>query len=184
MSSLTVTPGYGASVATEIKGGAHHQHVISHKDIVKASVTPAITANTNYAQNAAIGGELIFQNVARISGDNSMLEYASVIIKGSTAGKDLSLLLYSDPLVTTPSNNQVLAVVTADISKVLGVIKFKVADFVSFGTHCIATVQVPLLLKCAADGTSVRGVLFSNSSTAVTFPAVDTLDVSLVTSRS
>ena len=183
MSSMQVTPGFGTSVATELKGNAHHQRVIAHDDLLLSSVTPPLSASP-YTAGQVVGGEMNFASVTRFAGDTARLEAVRVIATGQTEVADMDLVLFTDSLNTTPTNGAELQVLPEEAANILAVVPLKADAYKSVGGQKLALVapEVPTVLKSSTGGSAVRGCLVARG--ALTPEQVDSLVVTLVVRRS
>ncbi len=183
MSSMQVTPGFGTSVATELKGNAHHQRVIAHDDLVRSSVTPPVS-NSEYANGVVVGSEMVFSSVARFAGDVSRLEAVQIGVTGQSVLADLDLVLYSDALNATPANAGPLVVQNSELRNILAVVRIKAEDYKEVGGQKLAVVapDVPVLLQAPGGASSVRGVLVARGPFKPEL--VDSVTISLIVRRS
>jgi hypothetical protein len=165
MSQMQVTPGFGAAVATELKGNAHHQRVIVHEDAVRTQVIPAVSAAA-YSAGKCVGGELLFEGLARFVGDVAKLETVQVILKGASTPADLDLVIYPNVLNTPPVNGDDFLLLGEEAADVLAVVSIKAADFRSVGGQMFASVAlpVPALLQAAAGTSTLRGALVARGA--------------------
>jgi hypothetical protein len=180
---MQVTPGFGTSVATELKGNAHHQRVITHDDIVTSSVTPPVAAS-EYAVGQVIGSEMSFAAATRFAGDTSRLEAVKVTAAGETQVADMDLVLYTDALNSAPTNGQEMAVQASELRSILAVIAIPASAYKSVGGHKVALVQpdVPTVLRSSTGSSAVRGALVARGT--VKPELSDSLDVTIVVRRS
>lgn len=181
--SMQVTPGFGTTVATEIKGNAHHQRVIAHEDLVRSRVIPAVSA-TAYMDSQVVGGEMIFTGITRFAGDTSRLEAVQLVLTGNSTPADLDLILYPDALNVTPANRSQLSILESEAHSIVGIIRVRAEDFVSVGQHYVAVVRplVPTILQAGAGASAYRGVLVARGELVA--EKVDSLSVTLVARRS
>ena len=180
--SFSVTPGFGASVATELKGGAHHQRIIAHDDPVLSQIVPALTPNHTYADDQAVGSELLFQNAVRFSEDVVRLTEVKIVRKNSNEGLDLDLVFYSAPRVVAASDGQPFSIAASEAAGILSVVRIRAADFLPAGGHSVATLARSTLLRGTIGAAVVRAQLVARGTFTVT--AVDGLAVSIGVVRS
>lgn len=182
-SSLEVTPGYGARVATMTKGGVHHQAVVAYKERIRKTVVPSVVISA-YSDGKLVCGELSFQDVVRFPGDTVSLERVQILLRGDTSvPADLDLILYSAALSVQPVINGNLQMTDAEALAVLGIVRISASDFVQFGSNRIATKDCQgLLLQCISGETGIRAVLIARG--ALTAKAVDSLALHLTFERS
>ena len=180
---MQVTPGFGASVATELKGNAHHQRVISHQDIVRSQVIPAVSA-AQYADGQCVGGELSFSGVVRLAGDVSELAAVEVSLRGLSTPADLDVVLYPDNLNTAPTNGNNFVLLADEVQSVLGIVRVPASAFSRVGGHYFAKVtpEAPLLIEAAGGVSSVRATIVARGP--VELAASDSLVIGLVARRS
>lgn len=180
---MPVTPGFGAAVATELKGNAHHQRVIVHDDVVRAQVNPAVSAAT-YAAGQCVGGEMTFAGVARLVGDACRLEAVHLSLTGTSVAADMHLVLYPDNLAEQPVNGAPFVLTDVDARGVQAVLTVAASDFKSVGGQQFATVvpPAPVLLRAAGGLSSMRAVLVAGG--ALVPAASDSIAVTLVVRRS
>jgi hypothetical protein len=179
--TFQATPGYGASVATDIKGGAHHQHVITHKDVIKDHVNPAVSVVT-YVNGKYVGGEMIFNNATRFTGDFSHLTQIQVFFKRSSTIGDMDLILYSDSLVTPPVDKNDFSIDISEFANVLGIVSIPASAYKDLAGSFIATISTSLLVQSGTGTTTIKGALVSRSNTIKPF-SVDSILVSVVFER-
>ena len=179
--TFQATPGYGASIATDIKGGAHHQHVITHKDVIKDQVNPAVSAVT-YANNKYIGGEMTFNNATRFTGDFSHLTQIQVFFKSSSTIGDMDLVLYSNSLETPPVDKNNFNISVGEFANILGIVSIPASAYKDLAGSFVATVSTNLLIQAGTGVTAIKGALVSRSNTIKPF-SVDSIFVSAVFER-
>ena len=182
-----VTPGYGSNFATYLKGGAHHQQVVTHADRVRTSVSPFAPAMT-YADGQLIGGELIIPNVTRLAGEAAVIELVTLAVgvsantPSATSPLDLDLVLYTETPVQPPADRASFVLEAGDLPRLLGVVRFRSSDFVSVGGHRFAALSPTTLGVVSGAGTSaVRAVLVARS--LITLVSAGALTLSLVARR-
>jgi hypothetical protein len=180
---MQVTPGFGTSVATELKGNAHHQRVIAHQDAVRSQVIPAVSA-AQYTDGQCVGGELTFAGVVRLAGDTAEVLAVEVALRGLSTPADLDIVLYPDNLNTAPVNGQDFALLADEVQSILGIVRVPASAFGSLGGHHFAAVvpATPLLIEAASGVSSVRGTVVARGP--IEPAASDSLVVSIVTRRS
>jgi hypothetical protein len=180
--SLEVTPGFGTRIATQVKGGAHHQAVAIYKDRARVTVVPNISASA-YSDGQLIGGEMSFQNVSRFPGDYVSLENVQILLRGDTSvPADVDLILYPSALATPPENGGALVMTDAEALLVAGIVRISGSEFVMFGNNRLATKACPsIILQCPSAESGIRGVLVARGSIAP--KAVDSIAVHLIFER-
>ena len=158
--SMQVTPGFGAFVATHVKGNSHHQEIIAHFDHKRTFAEPSVT-EVQYSPGQLVGGEMVFNNATRFANDTSRLIEASITLRDGTQPGSLKLVLYRDILRVQPYNGAMFEVEDGEVTSILAVIDFQAAEFTTFGRHCITTKRFdPGIMLISGDGSnSVRGVL-------------------------
>lgn len=177
--AMPVTPGYGAAVATANKGGAHHQHVIIHDDRLRQFVVPAITPNVPYPDNTYLGGEIIIQNATRFSGDNTMVESATVVLRNQDDPVDFDVLFFAEPMKVVPSDGVVPFIQPDEVGNLLGVLQVRASSFAPLGAHMIAPVApvAPVIISSGTGVVSVRMVLVARGEHS--YVAADTIGITL-----
>jgi hypothetical protein len=180
---MQVTPGFGASVATELKSNAHHQRVITHGDLVRSQVIPAVSAVT-YSDGQCIGGELTFAGVARLAGDVALVESVEIVLRNLAVPADLDVILYPDNLADTPVNGEMFTLADAEVQAIQGIVRIPASAFTSVdGKHFAAVAPAtPLLIEAASGVSSIRGVVVARG--AVELPNSGGIIISLVARRS
>ena len=178
--SMQVTPGYGTTVATQTKGGAHHQNVIAHADHFRSSVTPPVTA-APYAAGQVVGSEMIFNAITRFAGDYAVVQEIQVLLRGNSVQSDLDLVLYPAVLETPPVNGAALALTDSEALALQAVIRIPGGAFIPVGGHMMATVQASALVQSPAGASSVRGALVARGQLVPA--AADAVTVSLSVRR-
>lgn len=156
--SMQVTPGYGTTVATQVKGGAHHQNVVAHADHVRTSVVPPVTA-APYATGQVVGGEMVFGGVTRFAGDYATVQEVQVLLRGNSVQSDLDLVLYPSVLESQPANGSALSLTDSEAMAVQAAIRIPGGAFLQVGSHMLATVQASAIVQSPAGVSSIRGVL-------------------------
>ena len=179
--SFSVTPGFGASVATELKGGAHHQRVIVHEDAALSRIVPALTQDRTYAAGQAVGSELLFQSAVRFAEDVVRLDEVKVVLKNSEVGVDLDLVFYSTARAVAATDGQPFLVAETEAAGILTVVRVRAADFRPAGGHAIASVPCAALLRGTVGTPAVRAQLVARA--AFTAAAADSLTVSIGVTR-
>jgi hypothetical protein len=180
---MQVTPGFGTAVATELKGNAHHQRIISHDDALRAQVVPAVSAVT-YTTGKCLGGEMIFSSAARLSGDVAWLSSMQILLRGLSTAGDIDAVFYSEALAMTPVNGNVLTLTDAEAQSILGVVHIASTAFRDVGDHKLAHVSpdAPLLLQAGAGVSTVRCILIARGG--VKPAATDSVVASITVRRS
>lgn len=180
---MQVTPGFGASVATELKGNAHHQRVITHGDLVRSQVIPAVSAVT-YSDGQCIGGELTFAGVARLAGDVALVESIEIVLRNLAVPADLDVVLYPDNLADTPINGEPFKLADAEVQTIQGIVRVPASAFMNVDGKYFAAVvpATPLLIEAASGVSSIRGVVVARGS--IELPSAEGIIISLVTRRS
>ena len=165
MSTMQVTPGFGASVATEMKGNAHHQRIIAHDDAMRLTVNPAVSA-VAYTAGQCLGGEMTFPSAARFVGDSAWLESIQLVLREDSAVGDIDVVFYQDVLNMVPTNGEALQLLNEEVDNVLCVIRVPAASFVEVGGHKFASAKpsVPTLLQAPAGASSVRAVMVARGA--------------------
>lgn len=179
--AIPVTPGFGASIATKVAGGAHHQRVVSHADRAVASATPVLTAGRTYQIGTNVGPELLLQNAVRFAGDVVLVEEVRVIIRGSLAAAGFMLVVYSTPPTTANPDGSTFALDPVAMSTVAAVIPVRQTDFVSVAGGLFASVRIPATLSATSDAATIRAQLVA--TTVFTPPAADSVVVTVATVR-
>jgi hypothetical protein len=180
--SIQVTPGFGTTISTDLKGGAHHQRVISHTDHNRIQIVPLVIPAT-YSPGQCIGGEINFLNATRYPGDYAYLDALQIIFRNSNVAAELDMIFYSDVLTNPPINGVPPAFSGLEITKVLGIVHIQQADFLTLSEHKIANVNLQnrMVLKSSDSISSIRAVLITRSSIIIN--ASDTLITTIITCR-
>lgn len=179
--ALPVTPGFGATIATEVKGQHHHQRVLAHRDLSLVRVIPALTAGRAYVAGQCVGAELLFNNAVRFAGDVAELREVLVVRAGSEQGVDLDLVLYSDERAVATADGQQFAVAAREAAGVTAVLQVRADEFVAVGGHAVAAVQCSGLVRGAVSAATVRGQLVARGAFSVV--SAEDLAVSLGVER-
>ena len=180
--ALPVTPGFGATIATEVKGQHHHQRVFGHRDLTLVRVVPALAAGRDYLAGQCVGTELLFNNAVRFAGDVADLREVLVVRSGSEQGLDLDLVLYSEARAVATTDGQPFAVAPDEAGGLTAVVHVRESDFVAVGGHAVAAVQCSGLVRGAESAATVRGQLVARG--AFTAATAEDLTVSLGVERS
>ena len=178
--SMQVTPGYGTTVATQIKGSAHHQNVIAHADHVRSFVTPPVTA-APYSTGRVVGSEMTFNAVTRFAGDYAVVQEVQILLRGNSVQTDMDLVLYPSVLKTQPVNGAELTLTDSEALAVQAVIRIPGGAFLRVGSHKMATVQTSAVIQSPAGASSIRGVLVARGPLVPA--AVDAVTASLSVRR-
>ena len=180
--AFSVTPGFGASVATELRGGTHHQRVIAHDDLQLCQVTPALTSGRIYTDGQAVGAELLFQNATRFAEDVVRLRELKLLRKGGETGADFDVVFYSAARAVAATDGQPFAMTAAEASGILAVVSVRAAQFGKAGGHCIASVPCDALLRGTVGLAAVRAQLVARGN--FTAASATDLAVSIGVARS
>ena len=181
-----VTPGYGSNFATYLKGGAHHQQVVAHEDRIRSQVAP-FTPQLSYLSGQLVGGELLIQNLTRLSGEAAVLEWVTVAVAQTTGASsglsalDLDLVLYTDSLTQTPADGEIFALTSPDLPRILGVVHVYTGDFTEVGGQRFAGLPSAVRLVSGSGSSLIRAVLVARSE--ITLKSADALTVSLFARR-
>lgn len=138
---------------------------------VKTPVQLTIT-NGTYAVDDSVGGLITIANAARGSALLSRLQSVTFVAKVAIA---YNLILLSGDIATPVADNGALALVEADLTKVLGVIPVVSGDWKNFSSaYKVATISnIGLLVRPTA--TTIYAYL---AATATTSPATTRMDIS------
>jgi hypothetical protein len=184
--TVSVTPGYGASVAAAVKANEQMQRVMVAGDRRRVAVTPGAVLLT-YAAGEAVGPELDFGNALRgtlgtpgADGDTCLVERLVASVKG-IAGFDADLLLYAYPLATTPVDGAAPVMTQVEAGRVQAALRLRAADFGPLaGTWSLAEAAGGARSFSGANGTTdLHGVLVARG--AFTLPAPDAIELQLFT---
>ena len=180
--SLQATPGFGATIATDLKGNAHHQHIISHKDLLRINITPAVS-NVAYTTGKFIGSEMVFNSATRFAGDVATISQVQVSLAKNSSIGNMDLVFYSTTLNTPPVDKAALALLASEITSIFGVVSISSSAFIDLDGNKLATIAlpVPLLVQSTAGSSAVKAVLVARST--VTPIAVDAVNVSVLFER-
>ena len=179
--SLQVTPGFGTTVATQVKGSAHHQDVIAHRDSARVTAVPAATP-ASYTAGQVVGGEMIFPAVARFAGEHAAINGVSVALCGRLSSiADIALVVYQSALTVQPLNGDPLALTSAEASAVQAVVSIGAARFVQVGEHSVANVPMDWVVQAGPGTSALRAVVVSEGR--LVLQDADSLSVTLSVER-
>lgn len=195
---IAITPGSGATVATDDVSGRHHQVVKiadgtdgsgttvpgsaakglyvdprGSTNRIQVASTGLTTATTAYTNGDQLGALIEFTNVARASGGGAVIQSATLLDKAKLVG-GVDLFLF-DRSVTAAADNAANAFSDADMLNCLGVLTFP-GPRVSANNNIATAEMSGLAVVCNA--TSIFGALVTRSDHTF-FGAVDDLVVSL-----
>lgn len=166
--AFSVTPGFGASVATELKGGTHHQRIIAHDDLKLCQVALALTAGRVYADGQTVGAELLFQNATRFVEDVVQLREVKIVRTNSDVGVDLDLVFYSQARAVAAIDGAPFLMTATEAPSILAVVPVREAHFRRVGGRCIASVACAELIQGTIGTAAVRAQLVARSAFSVT----------------
>ena len=179
--SLQVTPGFGTTVATQMKGSAHHQDIIAHRDSTRVTAVAAATA-ASYTTSQVVGGEMIFPAMTRFAGDYAIIKGVSVALCGRLSSiTDLTLVIYQSALTTQPLNGSTLVLTAAEVASVQAVVSIGASLFIQVGEHSIANVQMDWSVQAGQGTSALRAVVFSEGR--LVLQDADSLSVTISVER-
>jgi hypothetical protein len=144
----------------------------TYAPLVRAGFTKAVVATpaldtAAYAANDNMGGKLSFASVTRIAAGAGFIASVVLVDQDNEKGACDLVLFGADPSGTTFTNNAAMDIADADMAKIVGVVNFVAADYVSFADNAIAFKQTAISFTLAA-GTTLYGALVSRDSKTYT----------------
>jgi len=158
--NVPVTSGYGTTVATDNKGGAHHQRVVTHGARAFCRVQPPALA-LSYEAGRCVGGEMTFENATRLAGDTAVVNAVTVAVRGTIplSPGSLLLLLYPTPLLSAPADNAQLTLTVDEAATLQTSILVPSSAFVQAGGWWIASLSgLELVVQAGAGQRSLCAV--------------------------
>jgi len=141
--------------------------------------SPTVTAGA-YSAKDAVGGLLTFEGAASIYRGSGTLRKV-VLINQAGVADVLNLVLF-DRTFTAAADNAAFDPSDADLLNCIGRISIAAADYEVLADNAVATVLLEFPFVLAANGTSLFGQLF-NETTPVAYVATTDVTVKLTIER-
>jgi hypothetical protein len=145
---------------------------------LRAADTAVVTASSAYASGNAVGAKRTFSSMARATGQGGLLQ--SVIVRdkaGQNVNYDL-ILFDADPTNTTVTDKSAVAVNTADLAKIIGVVQLSGIVLGASSTMGVLTAAGVGLAYKLTSGTTIYGILVTRG--APTYASTTDVSVELV----
>lgn len=179
--NVAVTPGTGATIASDDIGGIQYQrakitlgadgvatsdligtaargaYVDPRLSVVRLTATPTISTGI-YAAKDAVGTVMTFANAVRASGGSCRLDSVQVVDKAQVKA-DLDLVFF-DRTITATTDNAVFDPTDTEITYVVAVVP--VGGWYDFNDNCVA--DMPVGKEIVLNGTDLFGVLVSRGT--------------------
>ena len=163
--TFQVTPGYGASIATEVRGNAHHQLVVSHQNLARTQVNPAISASV-YGTGVFIGSELTLANATRLAGELSRIKQVQVGLKyGSALVLGAFDIIFYSSITTAPVDKAALDLTPSEIANIYGVLSVPTSGYVDIDGCKLSTISTDIVIQSPSSESSVKAAIVSRSTT-------------------
>lgn len=147
-------------------------------NIKRVTSSQTVTASSIYATGNAVGGKMTFSSAVRASGQGGVVQTAIVRDKaGQNVPYDI-ILFDADPTSTTVTDKAAVAVNTADLAKVIGVVQTSGIVLGAASTMGIATAAGVGLAFKVTTGTTLYGILVTRG--APTYASTSDVSVDLV----
>ena len=129
-------------------------------NIVKVYATPTVSTSA-YASGDAMGGLLVFANVARVSAGSGLLQSVTLNFKSAQTSATDFVWCDDNPTGTTVTDNAAVAVAVADYNKCRVI---HVTDCVNLGTPSVCSADNLALPFSLTSGTTGRGFLVTRGT--------------------
>ena len=129
----------------------------------QSQVIPPVTAGA-YAVGASIGGLLIFNYIAPVSGGSAIIQGASVTFASGVVPSTDLVLFSSSPSASTIMDHTAAAIAAADLPKVIGVLHLVDATLLGAGAPSIMQATAAVMPFDLKTGTILYGVLIARAA--------------------
>ncbi len=145
---------------------------------IRVTSAQTVTASSAYTAGNAVGGKITYANAVRVAGQGGVIQSAVLRDKaGQSAAYDL-FLFDADPSSTTVTDKSAVAVNTADLAKVIGVIPISGIALGAASTMGAITASGLGLSFKLTSGTTVYGILVTRGTP--TYASTSDVSVDLV----
>lgn len=149
-------------------------------DITTISAVPTISSSPAYSSGDALGGKITLASAVRVSGGSGIVENLKLSDLGKQNGVVYVVFFKADPSGTTFTDNAVLDIADADMSKCIGHVKIEATDYASFNDNSVAAVKAIGLAFKLTSGTSLYACLLSGDTKTYTSTSDLELEVGIL----
>ncbi len=145
---------------------------------IRVTSAQTVTASSAYSAANAVGGKITFSSATRVAAQGGIIQSAVLRDKaGQIVNYDL-FLFDADPTSTTVTDKSAVAINTADLAKVIGVVTLSGASLGAASTMGVITANGLGLAFKLTSGSTMYGILVTRG--APTYASTSDVSVDLV----
>jgi hypothetical protein len=139
---------------------------VRERVITRVSATPTVSASPAYSTGDAMGGKQTYSTASFSAGAGHVRSVTVVDLSATVP--DLDVIFFSaDPSGTTFTDNSALDVADADVSKIIGMVKLRSANWVAFADNAVAYAECTMPFQLSS-GTSLYAAIVCRSAVTLT----------------